>query len=483
MDTKNQLLRMLPSVDSCLAHPQMQVLLGMYSRHQVVKSIRVAIQEIRGGLLQGDDNTLPSEDALRALVLEQAYHRLGATQHFELQSVINATGIILHTNLGRAVLPEAAIEAITAVASGYSNLELDLTTGERGDRQASVKGLVEELTGAEAALVVNNNAAAVFLCLNTLAQGKEVIVSRGEQVEIGGSFRIPDVVRASGAHLVEVGTTNRTHIRDYAAAIHQETAAILKVHTSNYKIIGFTAAPSRGELVQIGNAHRILVMEDLGGGNLLDLSSFGLSPEPTVKDSIAAGVDLVTFSGDKLLGGPQAGIIAGRRDLVRQIASNPLARAMRVDKLTLAALEAVLELYREPDRLARTLPTIRMLSLGERELLDRAHKLLDTMEQVIPNHGDLSIVDAFGEVGGGTLPGTSLPGKAVAFRPHHVSAHGLQQELRLVQAKNHIQQRELFPVIVPIQDDRLTFHVRTLLPGQVDAIASALDMVLGGEVR
>lgn len=419
---------------------------------------------------------------MRALVIEETYRRLGAVQRLELQSVVNATGIVLHTNLGRAVLPEAALRAIANVAGSYSNLELDLNTGERGDRQTSVKGLIEELTGAEAALVVNNNAAAVFLCLNTLANGKEVIVSRGEQVEIGGSFRVPDVVRASGAHLVEVGTTNRTHVRDYVEAINQETAAILKVHTSNYKIIGFTAVPSRGELVQTGGAHRVLVMEDLGSGNLLDLSSFGLAPEPTVKDSIAAGVDLVTFSGDKLLGGAQAGIIAGRKELIQQIATNPLARAMRIDKLTLAALQAVLELYREPSRLAETLPTIKMLSLGERELLDRAEKLLHALKRFTPHHGDLSIIDAVGEVGGGTMPGSGLPGKAVAFSPRHKSAHTLQKELRLVKAKDHMQPKRILPVIVPIQDDQLIFHLRTLLPGQIDAIAGALDMVLGGEV-
>jgi L-seryl-tRNA(Ser) seleniumtransferase len=474
---RNKLLRELPSVDSCLAHPKVQALLLDHPRQQVIEGLRAALHKLRSELLE-QEGEAPSRDELQALVVAEVHCGLRAGQHLELQRVVNATGIVLHTNLGRAVLPQAAIEAITRIAGGYSNLELDLVTGQRGGRQAYVNQLLRELTGAEAALVVNNNAAAVFLCLNTLAQSKEIIVSRGEQIEIGGSFRIPDVIRKSGARLVEVGTTNRTHLADYTAAINEDTAIILKVHTSNYKIIGFTATVSREELACLGNVHGIIVMEDLGSGNLMDLSSFGLPREPTVEASIAAGVDLVTFSGDKLLGGIQAGIIAGRKQLVRKIARNPLARAVRVDKLTLAALEAILKLYRDPERIVEALPIMHMLTLEEAELQKQASMLLQAIQEAVPNHGDTHIVDVFGEVGGGTMPGTRLPGKAVAFRPYHTSVHQLQAQLRLVRAEHP--EEGLMPVIVPIQDDRLIFHVRTLLSGQVKIVARALKVVLGG---
>ena len=471
-------LRELPSIDSCLDHPGLQSLFSVYSRQQVIGALRGAVERMRILLLQGKLDLLPRAE-LMDIAIGEAHDILLQQGCGRMERVVNATGIILHTNLGRAVLPQVAIEALAAIAGGYCDLELDLASGERGSRGTHVENLLRELTGAEAALVVNNNAAAVFLCLNTLAAGREVVVSRGEQVEIGGSFRIPDVIRQSDAVLIEVGTTNRTYLSDYVDGISESTAVLLKVHRSNFCLVGFTASVSPGELAALARSRGLISMEDVGSGSLIDLAEFGVRGEPIVKDSIKAGIDLVTFSGDKLLGGPQAGIIVGCQHLVERLRRNPLARILRVDKLTLAALEALLELYLEPEQLVEAVPALHMLSLTESELENRAGRLDSLIADSTKGKGDVQIIGVKGEMGGGTLPGISIPGKAVAFRPHHGSAHQLQTDLRLIGVR--YPGRSLLPVIAPLEGNQLVFHLRTLLPDEEAELVMSLAVAMGGE--
>ncbi|NMB12118.1 MAG: L-seryl-tRNA(Sec) selenium transferase [Firmicutes bacterium] len=477
-NTRREHLRELPSIDSCLAHPMAQSLLLAYSKQQVTSALRSAMDRVRHRLLQGELDLL-SRAELMDIAMAEARAILVKQGCGTMQRVVNATGIILHTNLGRAVLPQAAIEALATIAGGYCDLELDLASGARGSRQTHVEKMLTELTGAEAALVVNNNAAAVFLCLNTFADGREVVVSRGEQVEIGGSFRIPDVIRQSGATLVEVGTTNRTYLSDYVDGIGESTAVLLKVHRSNFRLVGFVASVSPKELAALASSRALLSMEDVGSGSLIDLAGFGVRGEPTVKDSINAGIDLVTFSGDKLLGGPQAGIIVGRRHLVQKLQGNPLARILRIDKLRLAALEALLGLYTEPQHLVEVVPALQMLALAECALETRARELASLIADSVVGHGGVSIIDAEGEMGGGTLPGLKLPGKAVAVRPHRQSVHQVQASLRLVGIEHP--DRHLLPIIAPVENDQVVFHLRTLLPGDEVAIAGALAAAMGGQ--
>lgn len=354
------IFRQIPPVDEVLKAEGLQDIIRKYSRQFVVDVVREVLdglrKEIRGS--KGQRVKGSKGQHIETKIKQRLEQKLKPS----LKKVINASGTILHTNLGRAILCDDAIDAVKTAASNPVNLEFDITEGERGDRDSHLESLICYLTGAEAATFVNNNAAAVLLALNTFAEGKDVIVSRGELVEIGGSFRIPDVIKKSGCSLVEVGTTNRTHPSDYANAIKENTALILKAHTSNYRIIGFTSNVDLKELVEIGRKHGIPVIEDLGSGSLIDISQFGLPKEPVVKESIDAGADIVTFSGDKLLGGPQAGIIAGKKDFIRRIKNNPLKRALRLDKLTIAALEATLKLYLNIETLPQKLPTLRFLT-------------------------------------------------------------------------------------------------------------------------
>ncbi|NMB45414.1 MAG: L-seryl-tRNA(Sec) selenium transferase [Firmicutes bacterium] len=474
---RKQHLRELPSANLCLDHPEVRALLRAYPRQRVVSAVRMAIGQMRIGLLQGQLGWL-SRNELLVLAVSQVRTTLLGQACEGIQRVINATGIILHTNLGRAVLPEVSLEALVSVGRGYSNLELDLTTGKRSSRQAHVEGMLAKLTGAEAALVVNNNAAAVFLCLHTLANGKEVVVSRGEQIEIGDSFRIPDVIRQTGAKLVEVGTTNRTYLSDYANAITASTMVLLKVQRSNFHMVGFVASVSCGELAALARSRGLISMEDLGSGNLADLSRFGLRAQPTVNHSISEGIDLVTFSGDKLLGGPQAGIIVGRRHLVQRLAKNPIVRIMRIDKLTIAALEALLELYLDDEGLVEALPVLSMLALTQPELEARAVQLASLILDNVNGKGNAAVIDAEGEMGGGAMPGIKLPGKAVAFRPGHRSAHQIQTSLRLVGSQPP--GGCLLPVVALVDADQVVFHLRTLLPGDEAEIVKALAVVMGG---
>jgi L-seryl-tRNA(Ser) seleniumtransferase len=364
-------LRALPQVQRLLEHPRAHALAELHSRDETVAALRQALDQARQALLSGVLHVAPDEDAL----LDRAETALAQAAQPVLRRVINATGIVLHTNLGRAPMPAAALEAVMQIGQGYSNLEFDLAKGQRGSRTQGVEPLLRELTGAEAGLAVNNAAAAVLLALSALAGGGEVIVSRGELVEIGGGFRIPDVIRQGGAKLVEVGTTNRTRLADYAAAITSETCVLLKVHQSNYRVVGFTAETSLQELSGLARERGLILMHDLGGGALADLRRLGRPYEPTVRESLEAGADLVAFSGDKLMGGPQAGLLAGRRAAIDPLRKHPLLRAVRLDKMTLAALEATLRLYRDPARAVVGVPALAMLAQGLDQLRARAERL------------------------------------------------------------------------------------------------------------
>ncbi|MEK7879952.1 MAG: L-seryl-tRNA(Sec) selenium transferase, partial [candidate division NC10 bacterium] len=405
------ILRALPSVDQLLRRIQGEPALAGFPRVRLVAAIREELAaERRRILAAGDERAGIDLERLAARVVAG----LSETGAFSLTHVINATGVVLHTNLGRSLLSTLAVERLQRIASGYSNLELDLASKERGSRYAHVDGLLQRLTGAEASIVVNNNAAAVLLALESLARGKEVVVSRGELIEIGGEFRIPDILRRSGAQLREVGTTNRTHVRDYAEAIGPETALLLKVHPSNYRIVGFTAQVGSRELAELGHARGLPVMEDLGSGSLVDLRPYGFPHEPTVQETVASGVDLVSFSGDKLLGGPQAGIVVGRSDLVERLRKNPLNRALRIDKLTVAGLEATLHAY-EAGRALETIPTLRMLTEPVAAVRRRARRLFRKLSPKAQVTLGCALVEDRAQVGGGALPLAELPTGAVAL--------------------------------------------------------------------
>ena len=402
-------LRALPSIDRLLTG--FDDAIAAYGHDRVTAALRAVIDDRRERILAGQSPS-SDEDSVR----EAARRILAAGDSVRLRRVFNLTGTVLHTNLGRAILPAEAIEAIHSVASAPSNLEFDLDTGKRGNREAYVEALVCELTGAEAATIVNNNAAAVLLVLNTLAMNREVPVSRGELVEIGGSFRIPEVMQRANCTLVEVGATNRTHLKDFRNALSERTGLLMKVHTSNYRIEGFTSEVPDAELAALAREHDLPFVMDLGSGCLVDFSQFGLPKEPTVSEVLATGPDLVTFSGDKLLGGPQSGIIAGRADLIARIKSNPLKRALRLDKMTLAGMAAVLKLYRHPDELVRTLPTLRHLSRSAEDIRIQAERLLPGLCEALGNAYRVDVVAADSQVGSGSLPTRTIPSAAIAIR-------------------------------------------------------------------
>lgn len=415
--------RDLPAVDLVLKTPAGQQAVALFGRAPATTAIRAALDEVRACLLAGKLAALPSPDHV-ALAAVEALERAARSS---LRPVFNLTGTVLHTNLGRALLAEEAVEAAVAAMRAAVALEYDLTTGTRGERDDHVRELLVELTGAEDATVVNNNAAAVLLVLNTLGLGREAVVSRGELIEIGGAFRMPDIMARAGVTLVEVGTTNRTHPRDYAEAINDQTGLVLKVHTSNYRIEGFTKEVPARELAAIARARGVPLVNDLGSGTLVDLARLGvaqsglaqsgLAHEPTVREAVAEGADIVTFSGDKLLGGPQTGFIVGRAALLEKINRNPMKRALRVDKIRLAALEATLKLYRDPERLAARLPTLRLLARSRADIAARAHELAEPLATALGDGFDIEIVDCASQIGSGALPLETLASAAFAIRP------------------------------------------------------------------
>ncbi len=462
MSDRRALLRTLPAIDKLLATGSLSRLASSYPHALLVDAAQRTVDDLRRQLL---DEQAQLPDLELNAVAEQVSVRLAQMAKPSLRRVINVTGTLLHTNLGRAPLCSEALQAITAVAQGYSNLEYDLDAGQRGKRFTHVEELVCRLTGGEAATVVNNNAGAVMLCLAALAGGRRALVSRGELIEIGGSFRIPDIMATSGVELVEVGTTNKTHLKDYANAIDASTALILKVHTSNYRILGFTEAVTGEELAQLAHQSNVPVLEDLGSGLLIDLTAYGLPKEPTVKEALKTGIDLVTFSGDKLLGGPQAGIIVGKREVIDKVRKHPMARALRIDKLTLAALEATLKLYLDPQQALSKIPTLRMLSLPKASLKQRCETLLTDMRKVLDNEADLDLLEANATVGGGALPLAELPGWVISLAPKHISLNEMTARLRRCDP----------PVIGRIQDDRFLIDPRTLHNDDEEFLLQALQ--------
>ena len=457
-----RLLRAIPKVDEFLGWlvpaPDAPASLVKNSVRQLLESLR---QEILTGA------PIKPADLTQGSLLPRLHKLLAARLRPNFRTVINATGVVVHTNLGRSLLPEAAMESLLAVGSRYSNLELDLATGKRGSRYSLVEEILCELTGGEAALVVNNNAAAVMLVLDTLAKGREVIVSRGQLVEIGGSFRIPEVMSRTGAKLVEVGATNRTHLRDYEKAITEETALLLKVHTSNYRIIGFASEVGLAELVALGAKRNIPVMEDLGSGCLVDLSRFGLAKEPTVGEVVRAGVDVVTFSGDKLLGGPQAGLIVGKKEIIAQIKANPMNRALRIDKFTLAGLETVLRLYFDEEQALAAIPTLAMLAMPLADIDRRAKRLRRLIGKELGPVCRVELKDIASMVGGGSLPEQPLPSRGVALAPLGRSVNELEKGLRELP----------LPVLGRIEDDRLLLDMRTVADKEIPLLANCLKEV------
>jgi L-seryl-tRNA(Ser) seleniumtransferase len=459
---KHELFQVIPSVDRLLKSPVIHEITPQYPHNLILKAINEVLEEFRGEIKNG--KAMDPSDLTLERVSSGVVERLKLLDQPSLRLVINATGVVVHTNLGRSILPEQALERFRQIAGGYSNLEYDLKKGERGSRYAHVESILLEITSAEGAMVVNNNAAAVLVSLETLAKDREVVVSRGELVEIGGSFRIPEVMRKSGAKMVEVGATNKTHLRDYEGAIGPDTALLLKVHKSNFHLIGFTEEVDRLELVKLGRRYGIPVMEDLGSGCFVDFSKYGLIREPTVQEVLAQGVDLVTFSGDKLLGGPQAGIILGRKDLIEAIRRNQLSRALRIDKLTLMALEETLRIYRDEQAALREIPTLRMILASQKSLKERARRLIKLVGKVETGNFTVATKDGQSKVGGGALPLLVLPTSLICLTPGKLSVNALGESFRASDP----------PIIVRIEKDQVLLDVRTLQEGELKIVAEAI---------
>ncbi len=441
------LLRELPSVDRLLNHARCETLLKRYNRDYVTQICRETLEQLRADIRKGNSGAV-NEPA----ILSRVERRIADESRPGYVRVVNATGTILHTNLGRALLPDAAVEASMLVGNQSVNLEFDLATGKRGRREETIQRLLVELSGAEDATVVNNNAAAVLLGLNTVAEGKEVIVSRGELIEIGGSFRIPEIMAKSGAILKEVGSTNRTHARDYEKAINEKTALLLKVHTSNYRVVGFTAEVTLEQLVAIGKKHSLPVMEDLGSGAFIDLSRHGLPKEPMVCESIAAGGDLITFSGDKILGGPQAGLMVGKKELIGRINSNHLQRALRCGKLTLAALEATLRLYRHSPDITAVVPTLKAFTRPPEEIRAMGERLLPKLQTALGQGYHLHLEDSTSQIGSGALPTEELPTVVLAVAHESENATRIAGKFRKANP----------PIIGRIKEDRFLLDLRAV---------------------
>ena len=461
METQQQLLRTLPKVDECLARLD-RTAVDNAPPAIIKQAVQKVIETERAKILAGEGITTP-------LSFGQWQDRFIAAIKAKMQPrfrrVINASGVVIHTNLGRSILSKDAAASLLQAGSSYSNLEYDLNTGKRGSRYSLVEEILCDLSGAEAALVVNNNAAAVFLALESLALGREVIVSRGQLVEIGGSFRIPDIMAKSGARLVEVGATNRTHIFDYERAVTTDTALLLRVHTSNFRLIGFTAEVSPEDLAAIAHRHGLLTMEDLGSGSLVDLSLYGLPKEPTVQEVVKAGIDVVTFSGDKLLGGPQAGIIVGRREVIAQIKKNPLNRALRVDKFTLASLEQTLRCYYDIPQALREIPTLAMLTVAPAILKKRGQRLLRRLGNSLAGRCTTALVPTLSRVGGGAIPEYNLESWAISLAPLQASVNLIDRDFRQLP----------LPIIGRIENDCYLLDMRTVQDQEIVELAAALS--------
>ena len=467
--TENQqaLLRMIPGVDSILENAKADTFFDHVPKSVLVRSIRSVIEQLRMIILDDQQNITEAELSNSKVFnkIKKSVHKMMSPN---LIRIVNATGIVVHTNLGRSLLANDAVENLLTIASRYSNLEFDLSKGARGSRYSIVEDILCEVSGAESAMVVNNNAGAVFLSLETIAKGRKVIVSRGELVEIGGSFRIPDVMARSGGILKEVGTTNRTHLKDYENAIENDTALLLKVHTSNYSIVGFTADVSLEELVDLGTKYKIPVMEDLGSGTFVDFSKYGLLKEPTVQESVKAGADIVTFSGDKLLGGPQAGIIVGKNVLVEKIKKNPINRALRIDKLTLAALESTLRHYRNIDKEMDAIPTLRLITLPFNHIESNARTLFEMLKNIGDPRLSVSLLDIFSRPGGGSLPLLKLPSKGLGVKVEGISANAVEKQMRNNEC----------PIIGRIEEDLFIMDLRTILDDELQLIENAFKHML-----
>ncbi len=465
---KGKILSKLPSVDELLNNKKIINLLEKVPRNVVVNEIRNSLERYRKKILSMDGEIL---NKFKIDIDEIVFNVVDNSHEFmemNLREVINGMGTVLHTNLGRALLSETIRERVWSVASGYSTLEIDVLTGKRGIRYSHVIEIIKFITKAEDVLVVNNNAAAVMLALSTMAKDREVIVSRGELVEIGGSFRVPDVMEQSGTRLVDVGTTNKTHLWDYESAINENTAALLKVHTSNYRILGFADSVGLGDLVELGKKNNIPVIEDIGSGVLVDLRKYGLMYEPTEQESVAAGVDEVTFSGDKLLGGPQAGIIVGKKRYIDKMKKNQLTRAFRIGKLTLVALEATLRLYLDEEKAMKSIPTLRMLTEPLDSINARA-KMLYGMIVSKKLDLDVSIGENYSEVGGGALPLEKLPTYVITIKAKNISSAQLEDRLRKYST----------PIFTRVNDDRVIIDLRTVKEKQYETIVQALVETVG----
>lgn len=462
---KNMLYRSIPKVDVLLEDPDIVTLIENHHRDVVVDVIREEIDKLRNFIKENDDVNL-IEEKINNLI-ENIKISTEKVYSYNIKKVINGTGTILHTNLGRAIISKKHADYLSEVVTSYSNLEYNLEEGKRGERYSHFEKLICKITGAEAAMAVNNNAAAVMLVLSSMAAEREVIVSRGELVEVGGKFRIPDVMKSSNAHLVEIGTTNKTHLEDYEDAISENTGAFLKVHTSNFKILGFTESVSIEELCKLGREKDIPVIEDIGSGVLVDLSKYGLEYEPTVQDSIKAGVDVVSFSGDKLLGGPQAGIIVGKKKYIDKMKKNPLTRAFRIDKFTATILEMIFHEYLNEEDAIKNIPVLSLITKDLKEIEKNANALFNKIEN-LKNVADINIKDTLSQIGGGSLPAERIKSKSVTIMPKNISTQFLEAKLRA--GKN--------PVVGRISEEKLIIDMRTVLEDEIDILAQKLIDIL-----
>ena len=462
---KNMLFRNIPKVDVLLEKTEIINLIEKYHRDVVVDAIREEIDKLRNFIKENDDMSL-IEEKINCLV-ENIALNVKKVYSYNLRKVINGTGTILHTNLGRAIISKKHADYLSEVVTSYSNLEYNLEEGKRGERYSHFEKLICKITGAECAMAVNNNAAAVMLVLSSMAENKEVVVSRGELVEVGGKFRIPDVMKTSKAELVEIGTTNKTHLEDYEDAITENTGAFLKVHTSNFKILGFTESVSIDELCKLGKEKDIPVIEDIGSGVLVDLSKYGLEYEPTVQDSIKAGVDIVSFSGDKLLGGPQAGIIVGKKKYIDKMKKNPLTRAFRIDKFTATILEMIFHEYLNEEEAIKNIPALSLITKDIKEIEENANELYGKLND-IKDVAHVEIEDTLSQIGGGSLPAERIKSKCVTIMPKNISTASLEEKLRF--GEN--------PVVGRISEDKLILDMRTVLEDDIEILSQKIIDVL-----